>query len=155
MIKTALNDVGCEELPSGCDLSVEQTFIEADDDHQPTIDQPVSIPAMLMRVVVLVVVVVLVFVSSVNHMVRPHPQPKFASPATAYLLKKGAKALRKIKAPFKRKSTPNGHIHGSSSCATDASFSTPKSTPFVRRHSMPRLTSSVVNRGFCWVCVCE
>lgn len=29
MIKTALNEVGCEELPSGCDdLSVDQNYIE-------------------------------------------------------------------------------------------------------------------------------
>lgn len=30
MIKCALNEVGCEELPSGCDdhLSLEQNFIE-------------------------------------------------------------------------------------------------------------------------------
>lgn len=30
MIKTALSEVGCEELPSGCDdhLAVEQNFIE-------------------------------------------------------------------------------------------------------------------------------
>lgn len=30
MIKNALNELGCEELPSGCDdLSVEQAFIDA------------------------------------------------------------------------------------------------------------------------------
>lgn len=29
MIKTALNEIGCEELPSGCDdLSMEQTFVD-------------------------------------------------------------------------------------------------------------------------------
>lgn len=29
LIKTALNEVGCEELPSGCDdISVDPTFIE-------------------------------------------------------------------------------------------------------------------------------
>lgn len=30
MIKCALNEVGCEELPSGCDdhLTMDQTFIE-------------------------------------------------------------------------------------------------------------------------------
>lgn len=29
LIKTALNEVGCEELPSGCDdISVDQSFIE-------------------------------------------------------------------------------------------------------------------------------
>lgn len=29
LIKTALNDVGCEELPSGCDdISVDPSFIE-------------------------------------------------------------------------------------------------------------------------------
>lgn len=39
MIKSALNDVGCEELPSGCDdLSVEQSFIE----NNVSPDQPVS-----------------------------------------------------------------------------------------------------------------
>lgn len=31
VIKTALNEVGCEELPSGCDdISVDHTFIEND-----------------------------------------------------------------------------------------------------------------------------
>lgn len=39
LIKTALNDVGCEELPSGCDdLSVDSTFIEnsiSNNDQQP------------------------------------------------------------------------------------------------------------------------
>lgn len=40
MIKTALNEVGCEELPSGCDdLSVEQNFIE----NNGSPDQPVSV----------------------------------------------------------------------------------------------------------------
>lgn len=39
MIKTALNEVGCEELPSGCDdLSVDQGFIE----NNVSLDQPVS-----------------------------------------------------------------------------------------------------------------
>lgn len=29
MIKTALNEIGCEELPSGCDdLSMEQNFVD-------------------------------------------------------------------------------------------------------------------------------
>lgn len=29
MIKTALNEIGCEELPSGCDeLSLEQSFVD-------------------------------------------------------------------------------------------------------------------------------
>jgi len=38
MIKTALNDVGCEELPSGCDdISVDQSFIE----NNVSSDQPV------------------------------------------------------------------------------------------------------------------
>ncbi|KAJ6638588.1 Tyrosine-protein kinase Fer, partial [Pseudolycoriella hygida] len=37
MIKTALNDVGCEELPSGCDdISVDQGFIE----NNVSLDQP-------------------------------------------------------------------------------------------------------------------
>uniref|UniRef100_A0A6B2EHM0 Tyrosine-protein kinase n=1 Tax=Phlebotomus kandelakii TaxID=1109342 RepID=A0A6B2EHM0_9DIPT len=36
MIKTALNDLGCEELPSGCDdISVEQNFIESTHVDQP------------------------------------------------------------------------------------------------------------------------
>lgn len=36
MIKTALNEVGCEELPSGCDdLSVDQNFIETNSPDQP------------------------------------------------------------------------------------------------------------------------
>lgn len=40
IIKTALNEVGCEELPSGCDdLSVEQNFIES----AVVTDQPVNI----------------------------------------------------------------------------------------------------------------
>lgn len=40
VIKTALNEVGCEELPSGCDdISVEQSFIENNINHN---DQPVS-----------------------------------------------------------------------------------------------------------------
>jgi hypothetical protein len=39
IIKSALNEVGCEELPSGCDdLSVEQTFIETNGNSE----QPVS-----------------------------------------------------------------------------------------------------------------
>lgn len=41
LIKTALNDVGCEELPSGCDdISVDPTFIEnsiSNNDQQPVI----------------------------------------------------------------------------------------------------------------------
>lgn len=40
MIKTSLNEVGCEELPSGCDdLSVDQNFIE---NSVVPADQPVS-----------------------------------------------------------------------------------------------------------------
>ena len=40
MIKTALNEVGCEELPSGCDdLSVEHSFIE---NNVNNTEQPVS-----------------------------------------------------------------------------------------------------------------
>lgn len=40
MIKTSLNEVGCEELPSGCDdLSVDQNFIE---NSVVPVDQPVS-----------------------------------------------------------------------------------------------------------------
>lgn len=39
LIKTALNEVGCEELPSGCDdISVDPTFIEnsiSNNDQQP------------------------------------------------------------------------------------------------------------------------
>lgn len=39
LIKTALNEVGCEELPSGCDdISVDPSFIEnniSNDDQQP------------------------------------------------------------------------------------------------------------------------
>lgn len=40
LIKTALNDVGCEELPSGCDdISVDPSFIESNigsnDNQQP------------------------------------------------------------------------------------------------------------------------
>lgn len=39
LIKTALNEVGCEELPSGCDdISVDPTFIEnsiSTTDQQP------------------------------------------------------------------------------------------------------------------------
>ncbi|XP_059611193.1 tyrosine-protein kinase Fer isoform X3 [Phlebotomus argentipes] len=39
MIKTALNDLGCEELPSGCDdISVEQNFIES-----ANVDQPMTL----------------------------------------------------------------------------------------------------------------
>lgn len=42
LIKTALNEVGCEELPSGCDdISVEQAFIE--NSISPS-EQPVSLP---------------------------------------------------------------------------------------------------------------
>lgn len=41
MIKTSLNEVGCEELPSGCDdLSVDQSFIE---NSVVPADQPVSL----------------------------------------------------------------------------------------------------------------
>lgn len=40
LIKAALNEVGCEELPSGCDdLSVDQSFIE---NNISTNEQPVS-----------------------------------------------------------------------------------------------------------------
>lgn len=40
IIKTALNEVGCEELPSGCDdLSVDQNFIE----NNVISDQPVRV----------------------------------------------------------------------------------------------------------------
>lgn len=40
LIKTALNEVGCEELPSGCDdISVEPGFIE---NSISTSEQPVS-----------------------------------------------------------------------------------------------------------------
>ncbi|XP_037027002.1 tyrosine-protein kinase Fer isoform X2 [Bradysia coprophila] len=40
MIKTALNEVGCEELPSGCDdLSVDQGFIE----NNVSLDQPMTL----------------------------------------------------------------------------------------------------------------
>lgn len=39
LIKTALNEVGCEELPSGCDdISVDPSFIEnniSNNDQQP------------------------------------------------------------------------------------------------------------------------
>lgn len=39
LIKTALNEVGCEELPSGCDdISVDPSFIEnniRNNDQQP------------------------------------------------------------------------------------------------------------------------
>lgn len=38
IIKTALNEIGCEELPSGCDDVIEQTFIETSLNH----DHPVS-----------------------------------------------------------------------------------------------------------------
>ena len=37
LIKSALNELGCEEVPSGCDLSMEnQSFIDnsSDRDHQ-------------------------------------------------------------------------------------------------------------------------
>lgn len=37
IIKTALNEIGCEELPSGCDDVIEQTFIETSLNH----DHPV------------------------------------------------------------------------------------------------------------------
>lgn len=40
LIKAALNEVGCEELPSGCDdLSVDQSFIENNISNN---EQPVS-----------------------------------------------------------------------------------------------------------------
>lgn len=40
LIKAALNEVGCEELPSGCDdISVDQSFIE---NNISNIEQPVS-----------------------------------------------------------------------------------------------------------------
>lgn len=38
IIKTALNEMGCEELPSGCDDVIEQTFI----DQNLSQDQTVS-----------------------------------------------------------------------------------------------------------------
>lgn len=38
IIKTALNEIGCEELPSGCDDVIEQTFIDSNLSH----DHPVS-----------------------------------------------------------------------------------------------------------------
>lgn len=42
LIKTALNEVGCEELPSGCDdISVDPSFIEnniSNNDQQPVSD---------------------------------------------------------------------------------------------------------------------
>lgn len=38
IIKTALNEIGCEELPSGCDDVIEQTFIDNNLSH----DHPVS-----------------------------------------------------------------------------------------------------------------
>lgn len=38
MIKNALNELGCEELPSGCDdLSVEQAFIDANGNVEQTV----------------------------------------------------------------------------------------------------------------------
>lgn len=38
MIKNALNELGCEELPSGCDdLSVEQAFIDANGNVDQTV----------------------------------------------------------------------------------------------------------------------
>lgn len=41
LIKTALNEVGCEELPSGCDdISVDPSFIE--NNISNTDQQPVS-----------------------------------------------------------------------------------------------------------------
>ena len=41
LIKTALNEVGCEELPSGCDdISVDQGFIE---NNMTNPEQPVNI----------------------------------------------------------------------------------------------------------------
>lgn len=43
VIKTALNEVGCEELPSGCDdISVDQSFIENNVNNGNT-QPPVSI----------------------------------------------------------------------------------------------------------------
>lgn len=43
LIKNALNDVGCEELPSGCDdISVDPSFIEnsiTNNDQQPVSNQ--------------------------------------------------------------------------------------------------------------------
>lgn len=42
VIKTALNEVGCEELPSGCDdISVDHSFIENNVNNGNT-EQPVS-----------------------------------------------------------------------------------------------------------------
>lgn len=42
VIKTALNEVGCEELPSGCDdISVDHSFIENNVNNGST-EQPVS-----------------------------------------------------------------------------------------------------------------
>lgn len=47
LIKTALNDVGCEELPSGCDdISVDPSFIESNisnNDQQPV--SSINLPA--------------------------------------------------------------------------------------------------------------
>lgn len=41
LIKTALNEVGCEELPSGCDdISVDQSFIE---NNISNVEQPVCL----------------------------------------------------------------------------------------------------------------
>lgn len=38
MIKNALNELGCEELPSGCDdLSVEQAFIDTNGNVDQTV----------------------------------------------------------------------------------------------------------------------
>lgn len=43
VIKTALNEVGCEELPSGCDdISVDHNFIENDvmnGNTEPTVSE--------------------------------------------------------------------------------------------------------------------
>lgn len=45
LIKAALNEVGCEELPSGCDdLSVDQSFIE---NNISNTEQPVRIYAQI------------------------------------------------------------------------------------------------------------
>lgn len=46
VIKTALNEVGCEELPSGCDdISVDHSFIENNVNNGNT-DQTVSVRTM-------------------------------------------------------------------------------------------------------------
>lgn len=40
MIKNALNELGCEELPSGCDdLTVDQGFIDANGNVDQTVRQ--------------------------------------------------------------------------------------------------------------------